>query len=262
MVGTSIFDWARRVTDYIRYVKGLLESLRDTIRAYQAELLRMRGDEAALVEMWYEEELAKLRERYADLENTPEYQKALRLLRELYEEKLKRAEEAAAEEVALWAESAEAAAESAGSIGGSIRKGMIEPVREAIEWWRRLKDELSGPERRLTSERTGAGGKETPSIGPFLRDMESSWKRIIRRQAAAAEEVAGRFSEMMTRPIMEMRQVLDDYGIRAGVEVKKEVRLDSFFQIQTFDPETTRRWLRETLFPEWEKYLKLRGIEL
>ena len=51
-------------------------------------------------------------------------------------------------------------------------------------------------------------------------------------------------------------------GVTQEVTVKKEVRLDSFFKIQTFDPETTQRWLRDTLFPEWEKYMKLRGADL
>jgi hypothetical protein len=94
MVGTTIYEWAQRVTDYIQYVKGLMDSLKEKIMSYQDQLDQLRGNEVAIIERWYQTEMAKLEEQYAgELKNTAEYYKAKELLEELYREKKKRAEE-------------------------------------------------------------------------------------------------------------------------------------------------------------------------
>jgi len=94
MVGTSIYDWARNVTDYINYVKGLMQSLREQIMSYQDQLDQLRGNEVAIIDRWYQTELAKLKEQYSgNLANTKEYYDAMNLLDQLYREKKKRAEE-------------------------------------------------------------------------------------------------------------------------------------------------------------------------
>jgi hypothetical protein len=43
MVGTTIYDWASKVADYINYVKGLMESLREQISSYQDQLDELLG---------------------------------------------------------------------------------------------------------------------------------------------------------------------------------------------------------------------------
>ena len=122
MVGTSIYDWARKVTDFIQYVKGLMDSLREKILSYQDELDQLRGNEVSIVERWYQVELAKLKEQYAgELQNTQEYYDALSLLDELYREKKKRAEEeeAAAKKQQLEEEKTNASGGGAGGLSGS-----------------------------------------------------------------------------------------------------------------------------------------------
>ncbi len=118
-VGTSIYDWARRVADYIQYVKGLMQSLREQIMSYQDQLDQLRGNEVAIIDRWYQVELAKLKDQYAkELLNTKEYQEALTLLEELYREKRKQAAEQEAEEKARLLEEAKEEAESESSGGG------------------------------------------------------------------------------------------------------------------------------------------------
>jgi hypothetical protein len=48
----------------------------------------------------------------------------------------------------------------------------------------------------------------------------------------------------------------------AEVKVSKEIRLDSIFEVKTYDPDTTDRYIRDIFFPRFERYLKLKGIEL
>lgn len=46
------------------------------------------------------------------------------------------------------------------------------------------------------------------------------------------------------------------------VKVSKDIKLDSVFEIKTYDVETTDRYIRDVFFPRFERYLKLKGIEL
>jgi len=128
MVGTSIYEWAQRVTEYVQYIKGLMASLKDTIQSYEEQLLRMEGKQMELVRLWYEREIQKLKEKYKDLEETPEYRKAFSLLKKLYEEKLKKAREAMEKEKELWAASEKAASASSERITQAIKKG-ISPLK-------------------------------------------------------------------------------------------------------------------------------------
>jgi len=243
MVGTSIYEWAQRVTEYVQYVKNLMASLRDTIRSYQEQLLQMRGDEVALVEMWYEEEVRKLKEKFKDLEDSPEYQQALRLLRELYEEKLEKAKEAMEEEENLWEDNEETAKEKSKSMGGAISRNIIKNLKDAADMLRAFRGEMT----RETPEPFGAGEAGGGGIVPV-----NKWGEAINR-----------FREGIQQPFQEIKNVLGEFelGINTDMQIRKEVKLDSFFQIQTFDIDTTRRWLKDTVFPEWEKYMKMKGVE-
>lgn len=86
-VGETVYEWMARVTDYINYVKGLLQSLQDYIMSLRMQLAQLRDDRLAELEMWYAQEQKKLEEQYKDLKDTAEYYEALALLLELYKEK-------------------------------------------------------------------------------------------------------------------------------------------------------------------------------
>ncbi|MFA6054044.1 MAG: hypothetical protein WC769_01590 [Thermodesulfovibrionales bacterium] len=90
MVGTSIYEWAQRVTEYVQYVKDLMASLQETIDSYRMELMQLRGDRLGELELWRKDRLAKLEEQFKDLKDTKEYYEALALLDELYKEKKKK----------------------------------------------------------------------------------------------------------------------------------------------------------------------------
>jgi hypothetical protein len=158
MIGTSIYDWARRVADYIQYVKGLMQSLREQIMSYQDQLDQLRGNEVAIIDRWHQTELAKLKDQYAkELLNTEEYQKALLLLEELYAEKRKQAAEQEAEEKTRLLEQQKEEAESASSGGGG---GLgIAPASAFANFAQQIKDNivqsLNMPELALQTIPTG-----------------------------------------------------------------------------------------------------------
>lgn len=188
MVGTNIYDWASRVTDYINYVKNLMDDLRGTIEDYRKQLLRLRGNEIGLVEMWYQDQLSKIKEKFKDLSNSKEYRKAIALLKQLYDEKLKRAKESMKKEEDSWKEHAKKIA--------AISTGIDNKVKSSV----------SG----------------VTTISP----------------AGAAPEVV------------------------QGASVQENIQIDNTFKVQTFDSDTAKRWLRDTVFPEFERQLRLKGIKL
>ncbi|NOZ68029.1 MAG: tape measure protein [Deferribacteres bacterium] len=188
MVGTNIYDWASRVAEYIQYVKGLMDDLRDTIEDYRKQLLRLRGDRVGLVEIWYQEQLEKLKSKFKDLADSPEYRQAIDLLRKLYEEKLKKAEESMSKE-------------------------------------------------------------------------ENRWEKYAGVITTTAENMAGKVKSSVAG-IASINLSAISGSLSPEVRVQRDIKLDSVFKIQTFDSETTRRWLRDIVFPEWEKQLRLKGIRL
>lgn len=98
--GQSVYEWMRKVTGYIQYIKGLLASLQEQIAAYQLELMQLRGDRLGELEAWRKEESEKLKLKFKDLQETKEYYEALALLDELYAEKKKKILEDQAQEAA------------------------------------------------------------------------------------------------------------------------------------------------------------------
>ena len=90
MTGTTIYEWAQRVSEYVVYVKNLMLSLQETIEGYRMQLLQLRGDRLGELELWRKQAREKLEEQFKDLKGTREYYDALALLDELYAEKKKK----------------------------------------------------------------------------------------------------------------------------------------------------------------------------
>ena len=135
MVGTSIYEWAQRITEYIQYVKSLMASLQDTIDSYRLQLAQLRGDRTLETEMWYAQEKKKLEEKYKDdLGKTQEYYEAMALLDQIYAEKKKKLAEETAQEEQRIREDAEARAGASGGLAGSLPTApdFVQRMKESI----------------------------------------------------------------------------------------------------------------------------------
>jgi TP901 family phage tail tape measure protein len=189
-VSYAVFNYAQQVAEYLSWIKTAISALQDTIMSYQEQLLQLQGDEIALVELWYQNELARLKQEFAGLEGSTEYKEAMKLLEELYKAKMEAAEEAMAQEEELIEESANTAKGAASGLAGVI----------------------------------------TAASGP-LAEFAS------------------------------LAQGLTASGFISGGELKltKEVKVDSVFRVESYDPDSTSRWLRDTVFPEFEKFMELKG---
>jgi len=118
MTGTTIYEWAARVGEYINYIKAKVAELDDTINGLRMQLAQLRGDRLAEIEMWYAIEKQKLEERFGDLDKTAEYYEALALIEEIYKEKRKKIlEEMAADQDDYDSKTGKGSA-SAGGAGG------------------------------------------------------------------------------------------------------------------------------------------------
>lgn len=119
MVGTSIYEWARRVTEYVQYVKSLMASLQNTIENYRIQLAQLRGDRLAELALQYQQERKALEEKYKDeLNRTQEYYEALALLDQIYAEKKKKATEEMQQNEALKQEETESTKNTGSPAGG------------------------------------------------------------------------------------------------------------------------------------------------
>jgi hypothetical protein len=91
MTGTSVYEWSKKVADYINYIKGLAASLQDVISGYQQQLMQLRGDQLGELNLWMQQETKKLEDQFkGELGKTKEYYDAKALLDELYAEKKKK----------------------------------------------------------------------------------------------------------------------------------------------------------------------------
>ena len=205
MVGTSIYEWAGRVAEYIQYVKGLMASLQETLDGYRLQLAQLRGDTTLELEMWYAKEKKALEDKYKDdLGKTQEYYEAMSLLDELYAEKKKKAaEEAAKDEQRIRQESEDRARDAA---GGGSPAGI-----------------------------TGGGF-------PTLEDFKN---RILENLTLDLGD--------MSAPAMQIQQV--------AVE-KKEITGNFTFDVPALDRENARRYIKETFYPEFQAFMRLKGIEI
>jgi hypothetical protein len=139
MTGTTIYEWAQRVTDYINYIKSLVQSLDDYITSLRMQLAQLRGDREAELEMWYAEEQQKIEDQYKDLKNTQAYYEALAVLLEIYKEKKKKIlEDMAADEEATNGETSSSGASGGGLSGGS-GGGVVAPTSA----WQNITDDIT-----------------------------------------------------------------------------------------------------------------------
>ena len=132
MTGTTVYEWAQRVTDYINYIKSLVQSLEQYIISLRMQLAQLRGDRLAELEMWYAQEKEKIEDQYKDLEDTQEYYDALALLLEIYAEKKKKILEQMAEDEEEYSKESESGGGAGGGGGGTggVGGGIIMPSME------------------------------------------------------------------------------------------------------------------------------------
>jgi TP901 family phage tail tape measure protein len=211
-VSAQLFQFAQEASKYLIRIRGMITALNEQILSYREQILQLSGDEVALVHIWYERELAKLKEEFAGLEGTAEYREALRLIEQLYKQKLEKAEEAMEKESDLAEKETEKRVSSAGALADSMEKIIIDPFK-------RLKEQGSDPEL----------------FRPLRDNLETAMEPL--------EKFFGKELTLKT-------------------DLKKEINVDSAFRIEAYDPESTYKWLYETVFPEMERYFKKKGVEL
>lgn len=184
MTGTTIYEWSQRVTDYINYIKSLVQSLEQYIMSLRLQLAQLRGDRMTELEMWYAQEKKKIEEQYKDLQDTQEYYDALALLLEIYAEKKKKilAEIAADEEE--YNEKSESGGDSASTGGGGGGTGGGVPQEIIIpSWLKELPAELASQMQDAASALTaslmseiGINGPDIPSEISVKKELNSYLK--------------------------------------------------------------------------------------
>jgi hypothetical protein len=222
MVGTSIFEWSSRVAEYVNYVKGLMQSLRDLISSYQDQLDQLKGNEAAILDRWYQKELDSLKDKYAkDLMNTAEYQQALTLLNELYAEKRKKImeDEAKAHDDYMNKMVGDTGSQDAakqGGAGGSVGG-----------------NDVGG---------SGAGA----SIPPPLKNFGDLLTARIVGQIQSVSEAAKKAADVLPKDI----------------NIKREVVISPSFDMPSLDKDGTGKWFSDQFMPLFLKEMALRGVKL
>jgi TP901 family phage tail tape measure protein len=138
-VSAQLFQFAQEASKYLIKVRGMIDALNEQIMSYREQILQLSGDEVALVHLWYERELAKLKEEFAGLEGTAEYREALKLIEQLYKQKLDKARESMEKESDLAEEETNKRVSSAGALADSMESIIIDPFKK-------LKEQGSDPE--------------------------------------------------------------------------------------------------------------------
>jgi tape measure domain-containing protein len=198
MTGTTIYEWAQRVADYIAYVKQLMASLQDTITSYRMQLLQIRGDRLGELELWRKQEREKIEEQFKDLKGTKEYYDALALLDELYAEKKKKI----LDDIQQATEQSQQEQQGTGGTGGSRGSGAgtVGVAFPSLEEFRqKLQDNLTLDLGGLAMEMAGGGTQATekklkleltipppPSLDPAMaeRYVDNTLWPILKRKFA------------------------------------------------------------------------------
>ena len=229
----QVRDWAQRVSDYVQRVQDLFAQLKDQLISWQDELDQLKGNEVAIVDRWYTEEVQKLKDKYGeDLKNTAEYQEALTLLQEIYAEKRKKAieDEAAATQQAIEDINnalSGAAPPSKGSGGSSassvdLTKTKVNPAT----------DLLKAAQQAVNSTDWDGIGK---SIGA---SVDSAITKINDAFQGAAKIMPGE------------------------IKVEKKVSLDSVLNFNVLPGSEAERYVNDVLWPLLMKKFQLTGINL
>lgn len=195
-VGESVYEWMSRVTDYINYVKGLMQSLQDYIMSLRMQLAQLRDDRLAELELWYAQEKKKIEEQYKDLINTQKYYDALALLLEIYKEK---------------------------------KAKILEQMEE---------DEAAHEEKKRR-RRSGSGGAGGGGYIPV--EMKYLLPDIPGLLAGAGADIQFQSGAMAEKK---------------DIKFELNLNLDS----PHYDPQSTERWVNDTLFPILKRKLRLMGL--
>jgi hypothetical protein len=226
MVGTSIYEWSGRVAEYVNYVRGLLSSLRDIISSYQDQLDQMRGNDLAILDRWYQKEIASLKQKYGEeLQASSEYQQALTLLQELYAEK---------------------------------RKKLLDQEKEETKkFYQDIKNmqEVSGGESGSGTDGGGSASSVKPvnpediMLNPRYNPLQKWSENLKQNVQSAVDSITKAFGE----------------GVSIGpkeLKVQKEFNLTAKVELPSLDAAYTRDWFKTQFWPLFAKELELKGIKL
>lgn len=232
MSGEQIKDWANRVREYVSYVQNLFQSLKDQINGWKDELDSLRGNELAILDRWFSAEMQKLKDKYgAEFAQTKEYQEAITLLQQLYAEKRK--------------------------------KILDQEAKDAADAQQNLNDILTGG---TDKDKKGSGSALGVS-GNYNNIPSSNTSGSTTGGSAAVKAATGGLLGTLTASIQnQMEQIttaleisLPSGGFPEKIAVDKNFNFSNKLEIPSFDPDTTRRWANDTLFPMWEEYMRLKG---
>lgn len=164
-----------------------------------------------------------------------------------YEEEVKRLKEQYSEELQNSQEYQEALM-LLNELYAEKRKQLREQEQEEIKkFYSDVKDMAQDERETEKSTKGGGAGSITPGL------PELPWRNF-----------AANLTQSVQNAVAEVNKAFGE-GVSIGpkeIKVTKEVNLTSKFEVNTYDNEAGRRWCKDFLFPEWEKYLTLRGIKL
>lgn len=221
-VGMTAQEWVQKVAEYVNYVKGLLMSLKDQIATYQDELDQLRGNDTAILERWYAKEKEKLEEKYKD---------QLGSSKEYYE--------ALALLDAIYAEK---------------KKNVLDDLKQK-------EDEYFGGG---ATEESGGGAAGSPAGSLAVTPKVVFPPGMANPFVQFADDVKKNLELHVQNTIGAIQQAFGE-GVKMSpqeISLKKEISLDTVFTIKALDNDSVVKVAKEVIFPEWEKYLRLKGIDL
>jgi hypothetical protein len=228
MSADQVQQWAEKVREYVQKVQDLFNGLKDLIRSYQDQLDSLKGNEMAILDRWYADEIQKLKDKYGEeFAQSKEYQEALLLLEELYAEKRKKIleDEQKAKEAAQQTETESANAQkskAAGGYGGS-------------------------PQNNSTS-----GGNNASSPVSGFNGL------------AGVQSLLDGISSSMQASVGKFAQVLAANGFtnqNGEMTLKKELNVGATVELKG-DVQSAERYAKDVLIPIIKKQLALEGITL
>lgn len=231
MSAAQVQEWADRVTQYVQYVQDLFNQLRGQISSWQDELDQLRGNDMAILDRWYQSELDALNAKYGEeLKNTKEYEEALTLLKELYAEKRKKIldDEKKAQED-FWGIGADTAEKGANVPAGAAG---FDPNAQYAD--------------------AGSGFDRAAAISEQII-KNAGWTGIGDIITAGAQNAVTSIQEALAGAVEILPKELN---------VKKDVSLNSVFNLQVLPGADTERYFNDKIWPLFENKLKLMGIKL
>ena len=223
--GEQIKEWANQVKEYVGYVQSLFQSLKDQINSWKDELDSLKGNEMAILERWYDTEMQKLKDKYGeDLKNTKEYEEAMTLLKQIYAEKRK--------------------------------KILDQEQQDAANAQNNLNNILTGGSAQDSSKggTGGALGYVPPSNGgPLMPPKVNVGAGIISSLTASIQSQMSQITNAL-----EVSIPSGTFPKEISVNKNQNISL-TFEPPQSLDPETSRRWMVDVFWPQFEDRIRLKG---